>query len=400
MKKLKMRDGLVQRGEGRWTTFIHMGYGEPDPVTGKRRLLQKWVSLGRCTRAQAKAKRDELLVALRKGEFVEPSKATVGEWLTTWLSESVKPARRPSTYDHYKSTIERHITPAIGHLPLQGLRPGHLKKYYAERKETLAGGTLQVHHAIVSAALKSAVRQGLLTRNVASLVDGRPKAKSSREDAKAHCWSLDEARTFLKAARESGPQLAAFFALALDSGMRKGELCALRWSDVNLDAARVTVDRTLLKPGAEPVFGPTKNGDPRTIDVNADTVTLLREHKRAQAELRMRNRTAYHNLGLVFAKEWGDLHGRKDSLGLPLQSNNLGERQFARVTKAADVRRIKFHGLRHTCATLLLASGEPVHVVSQRLGHKNPIVTMTIYAHVLPSMQAQAAQRLGALLHG
>ena len=114
----------------------------------------------------------------------------------------------------------------------------------------------------------------------------------------------------------------------------------------------------------------------------------------------MRNRVAYQDLGMLFAKEWGDLHGREDSLGLPLQSNNLGQREFARVLKAANVKRITIHGLRHTCATLLLKAGVPPQVVAQRLGHKRIEITLGIYAHALPSMQQDAARRLGALLHG
>ena len=105
-------------------------------------------------------------------------------------------------------------------------------------------------------------------------------------------------------------------------------------------------------------------------------------------------------MALVFAKEWGDLHGRADSLGLPLQSNNLGQREFARVLKAANVRRITFHGLRHTSATLLLKAGVAAHVVQRRLGHKRIGITLGIYAHVLPSMQQDAARRLGGLLYG
>ena len=129
------------------------------------------------------------------------------------------------------------------------------------------------------------------------------------------------------------------------------------------------------------------------MDLASGTIELLKAHKRAQAELKMRNRTAYHDVGLVFAKEWGDLHGRADSLGLPLQSNNLGQREFARILKAAAVKRITIHGLRHTSATLLLKAGVPAQVVQQRLGHKRIEITLGIYAHVLPSMQQDAAQR-------
>jgi integrase len=112
------------------------------------------------------------------------------------------------------------------------------------------------------------------------------------------------------------------------------------------------------------------------------------------------NRTHYQDHGLVFAKEWAELQRRKDTLGDPLQMNNLGQREYARLLKAAGVRRIKFHGLRHTCATLLLQANVPAKVVQERLGHKKIEITLNVYAHVLPSMQQDAAVKLGALLHG
>jgi integrase len=139
---------------------------------------------------------------------------------------------------------------------------------------------------------------------------------------------------------------------------------------------------------------------PRTLDLGAETIVLLKEHKRTQAELKMANLTAYKDLGLVFAKDWGHLHGREDSLGLPLQANNLGQREFAHVIKSANVRPITVHGLRHTSATLLLKAGVAPQIVQQRLAHKGIEITLGIYAHVLPSMQQDAARRLGALLHG
>ncbi|HEY0872660.1 MAG TPA: site-specific integrase, partial [Vicinamibacterales bacterium] len=268
------------------------------------------------------------------------------------------------------------------------------------------------HHAIISGALGSALRQDLVHRNVAKLVDNRPAAKDTREDtsldAAVHCWSADEARRVLEAAKTISAQMSALYALALDTGARKGELCALRWSDVDLDTGTLTFERTLLRgvsDKGEPTFGRLKNpkrGNPRIrkMPVNAETVERLREHKRQQAELKMKNRIVYKEYGLVFAKEWGDLHGRKDSLGKPLAMHNFGEREHARVIEAAGVRRIKFHGTRHTAATLMLASGVPVHEVAARLGHKDASVTLGVYAHVSERSQVEAARRLGEVLFG
>ena len=147
------------------------------------------------------------------------------------------------------------------------------------------------------------------------------------------------------------------------------------------------------------MFGPTKTGTIRTVELSAETVDLLKVHKQHQAAIKMRNRQHYHDLGLLFAKEWGDLHNRADSLGLPLQVNTIGERQFGPLTKKAGVRRM-FHGLRHTVATLMLSAGVPAHVVQRRLGHAKIEMTLGIYAHALPSMQQHAAAKLATLLHG
>ncbi len=155
----------------------------------------------------------------------------------------------------------------------------------------------------------------------------------------------------------------------------------------------------LLTPGPEPVFGPTKTGAQRTISLSAQTVALLRAHRRHQRELRLANGPRYRDLGLVFAKEWKDLVGQSEPLGLPLQANNSGKRKYATLITAAGLSRIKFHGLRHTCATLLLRAGHPPHVVAERLGHAKVSMTMEVYAHVLPDMQRDAAATMGALLY-
>jgi integrase len=340
-----MRGSIRKRYRGSWNLILELGRVR-DPVTGGFKRRQKWVTF-RGTKRAAESKLTELLRAAETGEFVERSRVTVGEWLTEWLEKAIKPpARRQTSYECYRRVIEKHLTPALGDIRLQALKAADVKRYYMDRP-ALSSGTLAQHHAILSGALKAAVLEGLVVRNVASLVVGKPRTRRDHDAVRENCWTADEARAFLKAAKKAGPQFAAFAALALDSGARKGELCGLRWSDVDLDAGTVTFVRQLLKPGRHPVFGPTKTDTGRTVDVGDETVALLRAHRKAQAELKMRNRQAYQDLGLVFAKEWGDLHGREDSLGLPLQSNNLGQREFAKVLAAAQVRRITVHGLRH-----------------------------------------------------
>jgi integrase len=393
-----MRGSIKKRYKGSYSLILDLGY-EPDPQTGKLRRRQKWVTF-RGTRKLAEKRLNELLTAAEGGTFVEPSKVTLISWLREWLEAAIKPQCTPGTYTRYKNIIENHIAKAtIGDLPLQKLRPTHLEAYYATTPGAVA--TLSLHHTVIRRALRKAQRDRLVAVNVASDLDGRPKRPRGRsEEAREHCWTAAEARTFLETAKKSGAQNAALYALALDSGARKSELCGLRWSDADLEAGKIHIVQQLWKPGPEPTFGPPKNKQPRTVTLSADTVALLKAHKQAQATFKMANRKAYHDFGLVFAKQFGEMRTHRDLLGQPLQTNNLGERSFDRIRKAAEVRRIKFHGLRHTCATLLLQANVPVHVVAERLGHSDVQITLNTYAHVLPDMQADAAKRLESVLHG
>jgi integrase len=138
-----------------------------------------------------------------------------------------------------------------------------------------------------------------------------------------YCWEAQEARRFVRMAKELGPQPSAFYTPALDSGARKGELCGLQWKDIELDTGQVSIVRRLIKPGLTPTFGPLKNGEGRTISIAPETAILLRKHKAHRAELKLANRTHYHDHGLVFAKEWEHLRRHNDTLGYRLQMNNL-----------------------------------------------------------------------------
>jgi integrase len=192
--------------------------------------------------------------------------------------------------------------------------------------------------------------------------------------------------------------MAAFYHLALDTGARKAELCGLPWQDVDIQRGQISIVRQLIKPGAPPQLGPPKNSKPRIITLMPKTVELLRHHKAQQAQLKLANRATYQDFGLVFAKDWWGMRTHGNTLGHPLQSNAIGQGEFKRLIAQAGIKPIKFHGLRHTCATLLLQAGVPVHVVQERLGHKRIEVTLGIYAHVLPVMQQDAASKLAALL--
>ena len=391
-----MRGSIKRRYKGSWSLILDAGV-VTDPATGLSKRKQRWITF-RGTKKQAEDKLAELVRSANRGELPEPTKATFGEWLDEWLDKSVKPRKAAGTYTIYSRIVALHVKPSLGGLRLQALGPLDIERYYAGLG--LAPATAQLHHAVIHNALAAALRANLVSRNVANLVSGKPRARESHQDVLDHCWRAEEARRFLQAASEAGPQWAAFFALALDSGMRKGELCGLQWGDVDIERRQITIQRQLLKPGNPPTFGPMKNKAPRVIEVSGETADLLRRHKARQAEIKLANRKTYHDNALVFAKDWDDCTKQHDVLGDALQANNLGQRIYQKIIKAAGVRAIKLHGLRHTSATLLLQAGVPAHVVQRRLGHKRIEMTLGIYGHVLPAMQQDAAAKLAALLHG
>jgi len=382
-----MRGHLVKKYKGSWCIVLDVER-RVDPVTGRSKRIRKWFSV-KGTKQAAEQKLTELLERARTGQVIEPSKLTLGQWLDEWLESAIKPPhKRIGTYETYRSDIKGHLKPKLGSIRLWDLRASHIQAYYDQ--SPLAAATLQKHHAVLSNALKQAERQGLVQKNVASLVIGKPKQREGHEAAMQNCWEEEEARRFVATVKAAGPQAAAFYVLALSTGLRKGELCGLTWSAVDLKAGTMSIVRQLVKTGARPTFGPTKTGRSRTIALDGETVELLRRHRAHQAAGRLELGTTYVDHGLVFAREFGQ----------PVLKNNIGQREYARLIEAAGVRPITFHGLRHTCATLLLKKNTPVHVVQQRLGHKKSTTTLDVYAHAMPSMQQEAAEMVGAALHG
>jgi len=178
----------------------------------------------------------------------------------------------------------------------------------------------------------------------------------------------------LVAAKAAGTRPAAMYARLLDTGCRISEALGLQWKDIDFDEGTV-ITRQLAVPGHEPVFGPLKRGGREGQRCLSGTLSLLREHKRAQAEVTLKNRLHYVDDDLVFGKEQADITSQQDLLELPLYSSNLARGEFARILKAANVKRISYYGTRHTCVSLLLAAGIPANVVDERVGHKDATIT-------------------------
>src|SRR5829696_4967302 len=368
-----MRGSVTKRGDS-WTAVVDLPL---DPTTGKRR--QK--------RVTARTKKEvELEVAKLIGKaqtgFTDAGKVTVGEFLDNWLI-SVGPTLRPSTARRYRDVVRLHITSQIGSLRLGRLTPSDVQRLYANRLEAGLSSTSVHHvHAILHRALDQSVKWGLLSRNVTDAVD--PPRRQSPE---MQVWSASDAAKVLVAA--NGDALEALWHLALTTGMRRGELLGLRWSDIDLNVGTLSVRRTLSRGSTSRL----ESGEPKTIAgrrrvaLPASTVERLRRHATKQKELWLAVGPGYADRDLVFATV----------NGTPIHPNTLS-RAYAQLIERAGVPRIRFHDLRHTSATLLLASGEHPKVVQERLGHASISETLDRYSHVSADMQQRAATRFDELL--
>ncbi len=377
-----MKGYVTSKGD-RWYAVIYEGL---DPVTGKER--RTWHPAGTSrTDAERLAAR---LAREINGRNDEGRSLTFGAYLTARWLPGKKLELADSTWDGYRRKIDRHILPTLGKIPIRRLQPRHLEALYDAKlhptgdTRPLAPKTVLELHLIVRGALNDAVRRGIVTRNVA-LVAHAPKLRSIPK-VEQQAWTAPELQAFLRQA--AGHRLFAALWLAATTGLRRSELLGLKWDDIDLDAATLSINRGLVSVGYElhESRGKTANSR-RTVDLDATTVEILGALKAwQQAE---RNAAGIEPTRWVFA----------DVEGNPIHPHSISQ-AFERIVAHAGVPKIRLHDLRHTHGTLLIKEGVPVKVVSERLGHANPTFTIDTYQHVLPGMQAQAARIFEKLVAG
>jgi integrase len=325
---------------------------------------------------------DKLARALAEradGIVYDDENLTVGEYLDSWLKGSVRGSVRQSTFDRCEIALRVHIKPALGRLKLKKLTPAHLAGFYQGRLAAgLAPASVYKLHVTLHKALDQAVKWHMIPLNVAEAVKApRPAPPEMRTLSPA------ETRKLLEAAR--GDKLEALYMLAVQTGMRQGELLALKWQDVDLENAKLSVRRTLTMSGGRILLGELKTKKSRrTIRLTDAAVKTLREHLARQLEGMERLGDVYRDEGLVFASE----------VGTPINPTNLRRRSFAALLQRANLPKIRFHDLRHTCATLLLSRNVHPKYVQELLGHANIAITLDTYSHVIPGMGAQAARAM------
>jgi integrase len=338
---------------------------------------------GFATKAAAVEAMNRLQAAVVDGTLVERSRRTLGAYLEDWLA--ARSDIRANTARDYNVSIRNHISPRIGDVPLQSVDRLRIRGLYRQLAETgLVEKTVHNVHICLRKALQDAVDDGLLRRNPAERAHAKPKDRPEMQT-----WSADELATFL--AFTAQDRELALYHVAAATGMRRGELLGLRWRDVDLDGVRLSVRQQYTRQGKSLGFGPPKSAKSiRTIDLDEETVDLLREQRERQLFDRRAWGKAYRaDLDLVFCRPGG----------APEDPNVVGRRFGRRIRDLARLPAIGLHGLRHTHATLLLEEGVDVKTVSERLGHDSVQTTLELYGHVTPKMRASAAARFGSLLN-
>jgi integrase len=376
-----MKGHVRERGKGNWYAVLSMR----DEKTGKRKV--KFVSLPNCKgKREAQQECARLITKTRDG-YVTPEKTSVAQFLERWLGH-IRTQVTPGTLERYSEIVHRNLIPALGALKLVKLRPEHISSFYSEslacgRKDKTGGlsaRSVNHLHRVLKQALKQAVLWRALGDNPAALV--RPPKVAPKEMS-----TIDTAQTadVIEVARGTGMLIPIL--LGVTCGLRRGEVVALRWRSVDLDSGQLSVVAAAEQTNGGTREKAPKSGKGRAVALPAMVVTELRRYRLQQAEWLLK-------LGERLSD---DRHvvTREDGEPIPPRSLTRLFRKFRQRHKLPDIR---FHDLRHSHATQMLAGNIHPKIVSERLGHSKVGITLDTYSHVLPGMQEAAAESINAAL--
>jgi integrase len=364
-----------RRDTGKFCGVLHVGW----EGARRRRKIFYGDTAAEVQEKLLKARSDQ-----SRGLPVATKRQSLAQFLDDWLENTVRRHSRPRTYEAFEVIVRLHLKPELGRLRLEQLTPQMVETLLNRKLEIgLAPQTVVHIRKVLKMALKKAVTWDLVARNAAALAAAPPMTRSN-----IHPLDDEQARRFVAAAR--GARLEALFVLAINTGLRRGELLGVRWSDVDLDRGTLRVAQQLQRIRHRLVFlEPKSKKSHRTLTLPASVVSALRAHRARQLEERLRAGKDWQDSGLVFTSH----------CGTPFDPRNL-TRDFLPILKTAELPRIRFHDLRHTAATLLLMKGVQPLTVSEMLGHSSIVISLTLYGHVLPSMKREAADVMQSLLGG
>ena len=393
---------IYKMKDGRWRAAISAGYRNGKP----------WRKVHTAaTRGEVQEKLKRALADQQMGLPFVGEKETVGKFLKHWIDHVASSRVRPSTLQSYRWITEKHLIPGLGRYPLAKLWPQDIQAFLNERlkygrqphpervqkaggrfetggdhpqnleDKSLAPRTVQHIHATLRSALDQALKWNLVARNAATLVDAprvcRPEIR---------VYTPDEAKELLGAFR--GDRLEALYSAAIAIGLRQGEALGLRWPDIDLIGGTLSVRNSLQRVDGKLQLVEVKaHKSRRTITLPQVATDALRKHQEHQQQERKFAGARWQESGFVFTT----------TIGTPLDGSTVTHR-FQAALKAAGLRGIRFHDLRHTCATLLLAQGVHPRLIMDILGHSQIAITMNLYAHVIPAMQKEVAARMDEIL--
>lgn len=381
--------GPRREPNGTWSFVVDIGV---DPGTGRRRQARR---RGFGTKRTAQEEFDRLRVIAHDQLYVAPSKQTLAEYLQIWLTGLPASGLRPSTIDGYRRNLEGYIIPRLGNVRVDALTAPQLDVVYTELLESgkrrdgtgLSKRSVRYIHTTLHKALNDGVRKGVLARNVATAA-GAPSPKSTRAP-EMKWWTPEQLRTFL--AFTADEAVGPIFHLAAMTGMRRGEVCGVRWADIDFDAARLEVRHQLLVIAHLLVFAERTKTDHgrRAVDLDEGTIGVLRAQRARQAAAKLLAGPGWMESDLVFTRADG-------SPVDPTAIVKVFDRRVARVA----VPRIRFHDLRHTHVAHLIAAGELPLLIARRLGHASAAFTQDRYGHLFKNAGSDAATRVAAMVFG
>jgi integrase len=366
-----MKGYFRKRGKT-WSFTLDIG----KDAQGKRKQKTKG---GFKTKKAAEEACAELISQLRRGEYIEPSKSTLTEYLQEWMDSSAKQTLKQTTFDTYQIVIKKHLVPELGQIKLNQLTPAMIQKFYSRKLEDgFSGDYVRYMHSILHKALNQAVKWQFLYKNPAEHVT--PPKLNLKEKS---IWTIEEASHFLKYTQKEHYYIA--YLLAIHTGMRQGEILGLRWKDCDLEKGLLRIQQTLGRTRKGLMFQePKTRGSKRVITLTNQVLDALKRHKAKQNQQKLLLGRGYQDHDLVNST----LEGK------PINPRNL-IRNFHRMIEKSGVPKLRFHDLRHTHASIMLQLGEHPKIVSERLGHSRTGVTLDIYSHVIPNLQADAAKKFG-----
>ena len=375
----RSRGHIEKRGKNSYSIAISLG---KDANTGKYKY--QWTTV-KGTKKETEKRLSELLHQLDNGTFIKPGKTTLAEYLERWLKDYAWPNLAPRTAEGYQYIVRSHLIPSLGQVPLTQLKPEHLQCLYSEKlsagrfdgKGGLSKRSVQYIHVTLHKALKNAVKLGMIGRNPADAVE--PHRPQHHE---MQTMNESDIHIFLELAK-STPYYALFY-LALFTGMRRSELLALRWCDVDLLLCQLSVTRTIHQlHNRDIIFQQTKTDKSRRmVSLSPSTAIVLREHRELQEKMRQ-------SLGLTLTDE--DLVFCQID-GKPLLPDSITH-AWMKLARRTGLRGIRLHDARHPHASLMLKQGIHPKIVQERLGHSSIQITLDTYSHVAPGLQQAAANR-------